>query len=170
MDDDPGRGSDLDLDPGSGPDPDPGPVAIEEVLVPVDGSDESMAALEYAVAIAERYSARVHALYVLDEDLVQGVAAGTTGDDEVAARSERFMDAARERTPEDISLTHSTAYGFSPARKARHPGSVIADAADDAAVDFIVIPRESGNASQEKTLSRAAEYVLQYADQPVLST
>ncbi|HET7324453.1 MAG TPA: universal stress protein, partial [Halococcus sp.] len=40
-------------------------VAVETVLTPVDGSEQSLRAIEYAVAIAERYDARVHALYVL---------------------------------------------------------------------------------------------------------
>ena len=146
------------------------PVAIEEVLVPVDGSEESIAAVEYAVAIAARYDARVHALYVLEEGLVRDLAAGTIEEEEVAARGREFMDAARECAPESVSLTHSTAYGFSPTQKARHPGSVIVDAAEAAAVDFLVIPREPGGAEQEQTLSKAAEYVLQYANQPVLST
>ena len=146
------------------------PVSVEEILVPVDGSEASIAAMEYAVAIAERYGARVHALYVLDEGLVRGLAAGTVEESDVAAQGEEFMNAARECAPEDVSLTHSTAYGFSPTQKSRHPGSVIVDAATDAAVDFIVIPREPGGAGQDETLSRAAEYVLQYADQPVLST
>lgn len=146
------------------------PVAVEEILVPVDGSDESMVAMEYAVAIARRYDARVHALYVLDEEVVRDLAAGTIEESEVAVRGEGFMDAARECAPEGVALTHSTAYGFSPTQKARHPGSVVVDAAEDAAVDFIVIPREPGGDGQEETLSKAAEYVLQYADQPVLST
>ena len=90
------------------------PVAIEEVLVPVDGSEESIAAVEYAVAIAARYDARVHALYVLEEGLVRDLAAGTIEEEEVAARGREFMDAARECAPESVSLTHSTAYGFSP--------------------------------------------------------
>jgi len=154
----------------AGTDADPSPVTVEEILVPVDGSDESMAAMEYAVAIAERYGARVHALYVLDDGLVREIAAGTVDESDVATRGEGFMDAARECAPQSVSLTHSTAYGFSPTQKSRHPGSVIVDAAEEAAVDFIVIPREPEGAGQGETLSRAAEYVLQYADQPVLST
>jgi nucleotide-binding universal stress UspA family protein len=162
----PAAGEGVDVDSDS----DAEPVAIEEVLVPVDGSEESIVAVEYAVAIAERYDARVHALYVLDEGLVRDLATGTIEEEEVAARGEEFMDAARECAPESVSLTHSTAYGFSPTQKARHPGSVIIDAAEAAAVDFLVIPREPVGPSQEATLGKAAEYVLQYADQPVLST
>jgi nucleotide-binding universal stress UspA family protein len=145
-------------------------VSIEAVLAPVDGSDESLRAVEYALAIAERYSARVHALYVLDRMTAREVAAGTADEATLAARSERFIATIRERVPTAVSLTTSTAYGFSPTRKTRHPGSTVLDAAEDAAVEFIVIPREPAGASGDTdTLSRAAEYVLQYADQPVLS-
>ncbi len=142
-------------------------LAVETVLVPVDGSDESMRAVEYAVAVAERYDARVHALYVLDEEAARRAAFGEN-EEEIAATSEAFMDAARESTPEAVSLTHSSAYGFSQTMKTRHPGSVVLDAADDADVDFIVIPREPVGEAEEP-LGRAAEYVLQYATQPVLS-
>lgn len=164
-----GSEADIGEDSESTLDHDPDSVTIEEVLVPVDGSEKSMAAVEYAVAVAERYDARVHALYVLDEGTVRAVSTGTIDEAEVAAQGERFMNAARDCAPESASLTHSTAYGFSPTRKSRHPGSVILDAAEDAAVDFIVIPREPGSAGQDGTLSKAAQYVLQYADQPVLS-
>jgi nucleotide-binding universal stress UspA family protein len=139
---------------------------VTTVLVPVDGSDESLDAVEYAVAVAERYGARVHALYVLDPETARGTTPGGP-DDAIAATSEGFMDAAREVAAERVDLTHSSAYGFSPTMKSRHPGSVVLDAAADAEVDFVVIAREPGEATD--LLGRAAEYVLQYATQPVLS-
>jgi nucleotide-binding universal stress UspA family protein len=139
---------------------------VTTVLVPVDGSDDSLDAVEYAVAVAERYGARVHALYVLDPETARGTTPGGP-DDAIAATSEGFMDAAREVAAERVDLTHSSAYGFSPTMKSRHPGSVVLDAAADAEVDFVVIAREPGEATD--LLGRAAEYVLQYATQPVLS-
>ena len=142
--------------------------AVETVLVPVDGSDESMRALEYAVEIAERYDASVHALYVIDEETARQVAFGEMDETAVAEASEAFMDDARALAP-DRSFTHSSAYGFSQATKSRHPGSVVLDAADDADVDFIVVPREPVSGDPDEPLGRAAEYVLQYATQPVLS-
>ena len=143
-------------------------LAVETVLAPVDGSEESLRAVEYAAAIAERYDARVHALYVLDEEVARQVTFGEANEDDVAAESEAFMDAARDLAF-DVSLTHSSAYGFSPTMKTRHPGSVVLDAADDAEADFIVIPREPVSGEPDEPLGRAAEYVLQYASQPVLS-
>jgi len=143
------------------------PFDVTTVLVPVDGSDESMHAVEYAVAVAERYEARVHALYVLDPETVRGTTAGDPDDAAIAATSEGFMDAAREVAADRVDLTHSSAYGFSPTMKSRHPGSVVLDAAADAEVDFVVIAREPGEATD--LLGRAAEYVLEYATEPVLS-
>lgn len=141
---------------------------VATVLVPVDGSDESMRAVEYAVAVAERYNANVHALYVLDEEAARQATFDEAGEEAVAATSEQFMDIARDFAA-DVSFTHSSAYGFSPTMKTRHPGSVVLDAAEDAGVDFVVIPREPVSGNPDEPLGRAAEYVLQYASQPVLS-
>jgi nucleotide-binding universal stress UspA family protein len=140
-------------------------LAVETVLTPVDGSDPSMRAAEYAVAVAERYDAGVHALYVIGEEAASESVFG----DDAAAASEAFIDDIRTFTPDGVPLTHSSAYGFSPTMKTRHPGSVVLDAAEDAAVDFIVVPREPVSGDSDRPLGRAAEYVLQYATQPVLS-
>ncbi|HET7324486.1 MAG TPA: universal stress protein, partial [Halococcus sp.] len=102
------------------------------------------------------------------EELAQQVAFGEADEEEATATSEAFMDAVRSRASA-VSFTHSSAYGFSPTMKTRHPGSVVLDAAAAADVDFIVIPRKSVAGEPEEPLGRAAEYVLQYASQPVLS-
>ena len=49
-------------DQGSTATADSAPVEVETVLAPVDGSDASVTALEYASAIADRYDAAVHAV------------------------------------------------------------------------------------------------------------
>jgi nucleotide-binding universal stress UspA family protein len=40
----------------------------DDILVPVDGSDHSMAAARQALGLAETYGATVHALYVVDTE------------------------------------------------------------------------------------------------------
>ena len=141
---------------------------IETVLVPVDGSDESMAAAEYGVAVADAYDASVHALYVLGEGVVRGLEVGDLEAQQVAAESESFMAEMRELTG-DVALTHATAPGFSLSRLSRHPGSVILDAAEDVDADFLVVPREQVTDEADAVLERAAEYVIAHASQPVLS-
>jgi hypothetical protein len=46
---------------------------------------------------------------------------------------------------------------------------VILDCAEDLAVDFLVVPRETSAGDAADVLEKAAEYVLLYASQPVLS-
>jgi len=143
--------------------------AVETVLAPVDGTEESAAAVEYAVAIADRYDATVHALYVLGRGVVRGLDAGTVDEDEVAETARVFLREIEEFGAErDVPVSTSTTQGFSPTIKTRHPGSVVLDSADAVDADFIVLPRESATDAPE-VLERAAEYVLAYASQPVLS-
>lgn len=123
---------------------------VETVLVPVDGSPQSARAVEVAVAVADRYDGGVHALYLLDRD-------GESPTEE--------MMVATQMIAGDVPVRHSSAYGFTTAALARHPGSVVLDASEDVDADFVVVPREQPS----DLLGKAAGYVLQYAKQPVLS-
>lgn len=143
---------------------------IELVLAPVDGSEESTEAVEYAVAIADKYDATIHAVYVLGEDVVRAIETGAVDEAEVADDTEAFTQQIVEyATDHGVSVTTSTAYGFSTRVKTRHPGSVVLDTAEDLDADFVVVPREPVSGDQGEVLEKAAEYVLLYASQPVLS-
>jgi nucleotide-binding universal stress UspA family protein len=146
------------------------PLEVETVLVPVDGSDESVEAVEYAVAVADKYDAAVHAMYVFGEELTRGIERGAVDEEEVISETETFFDEVREIAADaDVTVSTSTAYGFSTTRKTQHPGSAVLDAAEDINSDFIVIPREPLTGEPGEVLEKAAEYVLLYASQPVLS-
>ncbi|MFB6131340.1 MAG: universal stress protein [Salinigranum sp.] len=146
------------------------PLSIDLVLAPVDGSDESLTALSYAAGIAAEYGATVHAMYVLGEDVVRAIETDDVDEASIAAESESFMDEAAELAEEaGVTMTSSIAYGFSTRVKTRHPGSVVLDTAEDVDADFIVVPRQSVSGDPTEVLEKAAEYVLLYASQPVLS-
>ena len=148
----------------------PGTPSFDTVLVPVDGSDQSTRALEYAVAIAERYDAGIHLMYVLGEVAKRAIDDGRVDDADVVAEAESVLaEAEPVAAGHGVSVSHSTAYGYSTARKLTHPGSVILDAAEQMSADFLVIPRESAREESADVLEKAAEYVLLYASQPVLS-
>ncbi|WP_136716777.1 universal stress protein [Halorientalis salina] len=145
-------------------------VDIDRVLVPLDGSDESLEAAEYAVAIARRYDAAVHALYVLDEAVARSLHAGEIETDTVAAETAEFMQIVEGLSADDgVPMTHSEALGFMPSQLTHHPGSVVLDTAEEIDADFLVVPREPVSGDPEDVLGKAAEYVLMYASQPVLS-
>ena len=146
------------------------PLSLGNVLVPVDGSEESTTAVEYAVAIAAEYGASVHAVYVLGEEVVRALEKDLVDEDEIAADTEAFNDTAADvAASRGVDLTTSMAYGFSTKLKTRHPGSVVLDTAEEVGADFIVVPREPLSGDPGEVLEKAAEYVLLYASQPVLS-
>lgn len=143
---------------------------INTVLVPVDGSDESTQAVEYAVAIAGTEDATVHVMYVLGDEAHRALDAGAIPEDEIADQSRSYLDSVTSIGEEaGVAMTDSVAYGFSTRRKLVHPGSVILDCAEQIGADFLVIPREYRDEQTADVLEKAAEYVLLYASQPVLS-
>lgn len=143
---------------------------VDTVLVPVDGSEAAMAAVEYGVAIARQYDAVVHALYVLGEDAATALREGELEAAAIATRSEQVMAGVRSVAADrDVPVDHSSAHGFSRDRLAQHPGSVILDVAESLDAGFVVIPREPVTGHPEAVIERAAEYVLAHASQPVLS-
>lgn len=127
---------------------------IDTVLVPTAQADTVPHVLTYAAAIAKQYDAEIHMLYVLDSD-----------EPTTKTLSQQLMNATRDAIDAEVPLSHSMIYGFSTEFLTHHPGSVVLDASNDIGADLIVIPRErSPNA-----LGQAADYVVQYASEPVLS-
>jgi len=143
---------------------------VETVLVPVDGSDESAEAARHGVAVAEQYDATVHVLYVLGEGVVRALETGDVDSGTVADEHRGFVGELRGMAVEaGVGFSVSTAMGFSTTSKRHHPGSVTLDTAEEVEADFIVMPREPATEETADVLEKAAEYVLLYASQPVLS-
>lgn len=142
---------------------------VETVLVPVDGSDESTKAAEYGVGIAEEYGASLHVIHVLGDPATRAIERGAIDPDDVAAETDAYADVVESiAAGTGVAVSQSVAYGFSTRRKLVHPGNVVLDAADQMEADFLVVPREWSHESGD-VLEKAAEYVLLYASQPVLS-
>ena len=145
---------------------------VDLVLAPVDGSDQSERAIEYALAVADAYDADLHLLFVLDETLVRAIENDDVDADAVAEDHREFTAMVRERlSPDGVggNLDTSTAAGFSPTSLRQSPGSVILDVAEGIDADFLVVPREPGSNEPDEAIGRAALYVIEYASQPVLS-
>ena len=146
------------------------PFTVDTILAPVDGSDESATAVEYAIAVADRYDATVHALYVLGRGVVEGLDAGTVDETVVADSTQEFFEEVSAIADErGVALSTAVDDGFSKTRKMRHPGNVVLDTADAIEADCIVLPREPITGTSAEVLEKAAEHVLSYASQPVLS-
>lgn len=147
-------------------------VAIDTVLVPVDGTDEAELAVEYAVVVAQRYDASIHVLHVIDETVARGVRRGDIEADSVADEHRAFMRTVHEEIKNadgEVPVSQSTVRGFSSTQLSQHPVSVVLDAAEEMEADLIVVPRESISGTPGAMLGKVAQYVLSYASQPVLS-
>lgn len=144
-------------------------IEVRTVLVPVDGSDAATVAVEHAAAVAKRYGAGVHALYVLGSGEVRNMKISEADSAGIASDSKRVLDGVRGVCEnQGIETTCSMALGFSTGRLTQHPGSVVLDCAEAVDADFVVVPRER-DTDKPGMLAKAAEYVLSYASQPVLS-
>jgi len=140
---------------------------IKQVLVPVDATEQAETVVRYGLGVAERYDAAVHVLHVVDEPVKRGVEAGDIDAEAVADEQMLLVDGANDIAG-DVSVSHSTVVGFSRSRLRQHPGSAILDVAEDLPADCIVVPRSRGTGPDE-ALGKSAQYVVEYASQPVLS-
>lgn len=146
------------------------PIAFETILVPVDGSDESITAATYAVEVASAYSAEIHAIYIAPDDIASVMQNEQLPASELSETSQLILDDVTSIAEDnDVPVVCSSTIGFSTQFKLLHPGSVILDTAEQIDADFIVIPRESIHSDSVNMLEKAAEYVISYASQPVLS-
>jgi Universal stress protein family. len=84
---------------------------IDLVLVPVDGSEASHEAVDYAIEIADEYDATVHALYVLDEEVVRALETGAVDEADVADDTASFTESVTERA-EAAGVDHSNSIAY----------------------------------------------------------
>lgn len=146
------------------------PIEFDKILVPVDGSNESMTAVTYAVEVATVYAAELHAIYIAPDDYTKPLRTESIDPGEVSETSQTILTEVSEVAAEHgVPIVCSSTIGFSTKFKLLHPGSAILDTAEQINADFIVIPRESVQRESVNMLEKVAEYVISYASQPVLS-
>lgn len=135
----------------------------DEILVPTDGSPAADAAIEHAVDLADRYDARVHALYVVDGAAYSTLEAGS---EIVIEALEAEGEEATERVTEaadaagvaaTTTVTTGTAY------------RTIQDYVDDNDVDLIVMGTHGRQGLDRYLLGSVTERVVRTADVPVMT-
>lgn len=134
----------------------------ERLLVPVDGSDAAMAALEEAMTLADRLNATIHSLYAIDPRRAHGF---TTEDLVIAAledEGEATMADVRERCQARGVPVETTV-------ERGHPSDVILDYATDKGMDLIVLATHGRRGLDRFLLGSVAEHVIRHAEVPVLT-
>jgi nucleotide-binding universal stress UspA family protein len=136
------------------------------ILVPTDGSQNSVQAGRLAIRMAALHNARLTLLYVLD----------TTIADEIAYVIPKNMGAVKQeleakgRTYLDYLARLAQSSGVKAERVIRHgtPYSEIADLAREQDADLIVIGRVGCRGARCALVGSVAERVIEYAHCPVL--
>ncbi len=102
----------------------------ENVLLPTDGSEGSLAAVEAGLALAARFGATAHALYVVDERRV--MAEYDLAVEAAEAEAERALEAVeRAATAPAVAVEKHLRRGV--------PHAEILEAIDDYGVDLVVM-------------------------------
>ncbi|PSQ55218.1 universal stress protein [Halobacteriales archaeon SW_8_68_21] len=134
-----------------------------EILVPTDGSPASDVAIEHAIDLADRYDARLHALYVVDGGAYSGLEAGAEvvvdaleSEGEEATR--RVADAAADAGVDCVTTVASgTAY------------QSIHDHVDERGIDVVVMGTHGRKGLDRYLLGSVTERVVRTSDVPVLT-
>ncbi|APW98490.1 universal stress protein [Halobiforma lacisalsi AJ5] len=132
---------------------------VDDVLVPTDGSEGAMAAVDWGIQTASTFDATVHALYSADTSHVPG----NVAPDEILAGLEETgreaLDAVRDRAREAGVSVQGTVANGPPAR-------VIRDYADDE-IDLIAIGTHGRSGLERHLLGSITESVVRSVDVPV---
>ncbi|WP_435347746.1 universal stress protein [Haloarchaeobius sp. HRN-SO-5] len=134
----------------------------DDILFPTDGSDASMAALEYALDLATTYDARLHVLYVADtnRDSVTTIgmdvvdALEREGEGVVADVTERARSAGVETVDEVLQ---------------GDPSATILDYVTDRGVDCVVMATKGRSGISELLLGSVTDRVVRQSPVPVLT-
>lgn len=131
---------------------------FEEILLPVDGSENGRAAIAHAGAIAHAFGSTVHVLRVVDERALDNAEAG----DEQEEAAERLVGSVAEELEKDgvDAVTHVTT---------AIPRDGIVEYAAERGVDLVVLGSHGRTEVPRYLLGSVAEGVVRLSDVPVLT-
>lgn len=134
----------------------------ERLLVPVDGSDASMVAVDEAVALADQIDASIDALYVVDLAAYHGFTTEDVAIEALENDGEAALADVEERCRRhDVSVTTAMEIG--------HPADEIVDYANEEGMDCIVMATHGRRGLGHYLLGSVTERVVRHAHVPVLT-
>jgi nucleotide-binding universal stress UspA family protein len=143
----------------------------ERILIPTDGSETAERAVDEALAVAERFDAKVHALYVVDTDAVD-VGLGTEQVDRIRSglfgEMDELEDRARKATGYVADRGRERGVAVEEQFRGGRPHEVIADFAEDHDVDLIVLGSHGRSGIRRMLLGSVTERLLRSTHRSVL--
>jgi nucleotide-binding universal stress UspA family protein len=151
--------------PGSAQVPDhSSPIAVRRMLVPIDFSDCSLDALEYAVQVAKHVNAAITILHVM-EPVAYGLDFTLSHPSELEAKRARLGDRLRDL----VQAAAGWGLQADEALRGGLPADSILDYARSRAVDLIVMGTHGRRGISHLVNGSVTEGVLRRADCPVLT-
>ena len=142
-------------------------IKYKKILAPLDGSQNSFAALAHAVALAKTTEAELHILYVMAllqqlplASQISGCKIPLYTVDKPEAFAKTIIDAAVASVPETVNIKTHVETGA--------PTIVIKEFAEQHKVDMIVIGSRGLGAISDLILGSVSGYVVHQAKCPVL--
>lgn len=137
----------------------------DEILLPTDGSDPAAAAVDHALAVAERADARVHAVNVVDIGAL-AVSPGFTHPTEVLDR----LEAEGERATEAVADRARSA-GVEVVTEVRegYASKDLLEYADDNSIDLITMGTHGRTGFERYILGSTTTRIVRQAEAPVLA-
>jgi nucleotide-binding universal stress UspA family protein len=140
----------------------------KHILLPTDGSDLSMNAVETGIALAKKVGAKVFGLHVAPPFpalayMTEVVTISASAyEEEAATRAERYLAEIEERA-KDAGVECETHYTFD-----EHPGKVICEMAENHDCDLIVMGSHGRRGIDRLLLGSVTQRVLVGCERPVL--
>jgi nucleotide-binding universal stress UspA family protein len=134
---------------------------IQKILVPLDGSDNSLRGLRKAISIAQPAGATITGLYVVNVNPREAIRFNPQ-------QRKKEISFAEKVIIEATSLAARSNVSFKPKTDSGNPGEKIARLAKDGDYDLIVIGSRGRGAGKELFLGSVSNYVLHKADAPVM--
>ena len=122
-------------------------MAPSKVLVPIDGTDPSFRALEFATGFADRYDADLDVVHITDEE--------TDATADILDRAERVLQAAGIETKPEVSTDLDLEF-----RPADRVGQDVIELVEQRSYDHVVMGHQSSGTVERAIIGSAAETVL----------
>lgn len=142
----------------------------QQILVPVDFSEPSQQALDFAIELAQAFQARLFLLHVVETPVIGG-GPGEMGMGTAYAEVMNQIEAEASRNLEDyMGRAHKAGLECAGEVTPGAPFQQIIDVADHKQVDLIVMGTRGHTGLQRFFLGSVAEKVVRMAACPVLVT
>ncbi len=134
---------------------------VRKILVPLDGSKNSMRGLDEAIYLARQCHATITGLYVIPLSKPQTNSQISYIEKHLLQNASKFMSSAKKRSAQNgIDFTDKVTYG--------DEGPKIINYANSKKFDIIVIGSRGMSAIKETFLGSTSNYVLHKSKLPVL--